>query len=93
MGGTARRSIDAEEFAELSQPIVGLPIAHAWRGHGSALFLELGRLHRVDLTRLVRRQKQSGNPKGEAGVMIEWSWRIERVVHVVRMLHAERRWH
>lgn len=50
----------------------GVPVSHVWRGHGSALFVELGRL-----TPTTRRDGSPGNPEGEIGLMIEWSWRIE----------------
>ena len=50
----------------------GLVLAHVWRGHGSALFVELGAL-----TPRLRRDGSPGEPKGEIGLMIEWSWRIE----------------
>jgi hypothetical protein len=46
-----------------------MPITHAWRGHGTALFLEFGEL---------RKSARERHPKGDAGVMIEWSWRVER---------------
>lgn len=69
------RVLGPDAFAERVHAIVGLPVSTAWRGHGSALFLELGELRaaapRLDLRRPARQQ-------GEAGVMIEWSWRIER---------------
>jgi hypothetical protein len=50
----------------------GMKVSHVWRGYGSALFLELG-----NLTPRKRRDGSLGNPKGEVGVMIQWSWRIE----------------
>ncbi|WP_155934976.1 hypothetical protein [Methylobacterium sp. 10] len=50
----------------------GLAVAHVWRGHGSALFVELGAL-----TSTTRRDGSPGQPEGEIGLMIEWSWRIE----------------
>ena len=50
----------------------GLAVGHVWRGHGSALFVELGAL-----TSTTRRDGSSGEPQGEIGLMIEWSWRIE----------------
>ncbi|TXN28458.1 hypothetical protein FV220_08560 [Methylobacterium sp. WL19] len=50
----------------------GLAVAHVWRGHGSALFVELGAL-----TSTTRRNGFPGQPEGEIGLMIEWSWRIE----------------
>ncbi|KAB1068489.1 hypothetical protein [Methylobacterium planeticum] len=50
----------------------GMPVSRVWRGYGSALFIELG-----TLTQRTRRDGSSGNPTGEIGLMIEWSWRIE----------------
>ena len=49
-----------------------LPVSHIWRGHGSALFIEIGAL-----TPRSRRNGSPGEPEGEIGLMIEWSWRIE----------------
>lgn len=66
------RVTDAD-FERRTAPLLGLPITHPWRGHGSALFLELGPLKRI------RRRRRAGHSlKGLAGVMIEWSWRVER---------------
>jgi hypothetical protein len=68
-----------EIFGAFASPVIGLPVSHVWRGYGSALFLEIGRLHQP------RRKNGSmlrpdGTPlqlRGEWTVMIEWSWRIE----------------
>jgi hypothetical protein len=49
-----------------------LPVSHVWRGHGSALFVELGRL-----TPSTRRDGTTGQAEGEIGLMVEWGWRIE----------------
>jgi hypothetical protein len=65
----AKKPISAEEFAAGIQPLIGLTVSRTWRGYGSALFLELGKLSRA--------YRRTGHPKGEAGVMIEWSWRVE----------------
>lgn len=54
------------------EALIGFPLSHIWRGHGSAIFLEFGRL-----TPRTRRNGEAGNPQGEFGLMIEWSWRIE----------------
>lgn len=59
-------------FDAYRQGIVGMRISLVWRGHGSAIFLELG-----DLSHAVRRDGSTGIAAGEYGVMIEWSWRIE----------------
>lgn len=57
-----------EEFHRLTRPLVGKPVSSTWRGHGSALFLELGRLHTSP--------RWTGE-KGDATVMVQWSWRVE----------------
>ena len=71
----ARTDGDAtREFTAFAAPLIGLPVSHVWRGHGSALFLEFGQLRPSNL---IRRDGSSGNPRGEMSLMIEWSWRIE----------------
>lgn len=59
-------------FLEFVQPLIGMPVSHVWRGYGSAIFLEFGRLYRTK-----RLSGTRGNDQGEVGLMIEWSWRIE----------------
>ena len=54
-----------EAEARLSE-LEGSEVTHAWRSHGSAIFLELGSLSEGD-----------GNSRGEQSIMIEWSWRFE----------------
>jgi hypothetical protein len=61
-------SISAGEFESLTRPLIGLPVSCPWRGCGSAIFLELGSLAR----------RPSRGSRGEASIMIEWSWRVER---------------
>jgi hypothetical protein len=56
----------------LRDALVGLPLSHLWRGYGSAIFLEFGLL-----APRIRPSGKVGNPKGEIGLMIQWSWRIE----------------
>jgi hypothetical protein len=58
--------------------LIGLPVSHVWRGYGSAIFLEFGRL-----TPRTYRSGKSGNPRGELGLMIQWSWRIENAVSIL----------
>lgn len=59
-------------FEIYRQGIVGLPLSSIWRGHGSAIFLEIGQLHPVQ-----RRDGSSGSARGDYTIMMEWSWRIE----------------
>jgi hypothetical protein len=64
---------DAKDaFSKFAAPLVGLEVSHVWRGHGSALFLEFGRLQPQ-----TRHDGSPGNSSGEMSLMIEWSWRIE----------------
>jgi len=64
--------ISLSEFDDLVSELVGMRVSHSWRGHGSAMFLELGRLRKVPL-----RRKGEFGLKGQATAMIEWDWRVE----------------
>lgn len=55
------------------EALIGKTVSHVWRGHGSAIFLEFGKL-----TPSTRKDTPPGQPVGELSLMIEWSWRIER---------------
>jgi len=61
-----------EAFASVAATLVGQPISYVWRGYGSALFIEIGKL----FPRL-RRNGSMGHPEGEVSLGVEWSWRIE----------------
>src|SRR5438046_2641291 len=58
--------------------LIGMPVSHIWRGHGSALFLEFG-----NLSNNVGGDGKVREPTGELGVMIEWSWRIEHAQSIL----------
>lgn len=60
-------------FETYRSALISQPLSALWRGHGSAIFLEFGRL-----SPQVRRDGSAANPRGGYTVMIEWSWRIER---------------
>lgn len=64
----ATTRISSEEFNSLVAPLIGLSVTRPWRGYGSAVFLELGRLRRV---------RSERGLKGRATVMVDWSWRVE----------------
>jgi hypothetical protein len=70
--GASLSNDDASVLQTFRDPLIGLPLSHLWRGAGSAIFLEFGRL-----AARTRRDGTPGNPRGEFGLMIEWSWRIE----------------
>ena len=55
--------------------LIGKQISHVWRGFGSAIFLEFGELSYDGL--LINDSNR--NPNGEVTLMIEWSWRVEKI--------------
>ena len=66
------------QFDEYRQALIGLEVSHVWRGYGSALFIEFGMLKPVR-----RLDGSEGNPNGELGLTVEWSWRIENKSSIV----------
>lgn len=63
-----RTPISRERFLALMAPAAGQPVSSTWRGHGSAVFLELGEL---------RHEPAYSHARGEITLMIQWSWRVE----------------
>lgn len=61
--------ITREQFRDLTRPLLGMPVSHAWRGYGSAIFLELSELSPSG--------RKRNNPDGAASLMVQWSWRVE----------------
>jgi hypothetical protein len=49
--------------------MIGLKLSYAWRGHGSAIFLEIGAL---------TQDAKRNHPVGEFSIMLDCSWRIEK---------------
>ena len=64
--------IKSDDFANLISSLKGERISHAWKGHGSAVFLELGKL--ADSGR---------NPRGDSTIALEWDWRIEDTREII----------
>ena len=61
-----------EAFGRFAASLVGLPISHVWRGYGSMLSIEFGKLQPV-----AKRDGTPLQPQGEVTLSVEWSWRIE----------------
>ena len=57
----------------IREAMLGLPISHAWHGHGSTIFLEFGALTPGNC----RRDGSVGNANGTMGLMLGCAWRIE----------------
>lgn len=79
------RSITTEEFLTTAGALVGLQVSRAWIGYGTAAILELGALR--------EEQGPDGRPfqKGEATLMVGWSWRVEGPWSVVFGATSSRR--
>jgi hypothetical protein len=60
-------------FEGYQRKLIGKSLSHYWRGFGSAIFLEFG-----ELRERTHRNGEPRNPCGEFGVMIQWSWRVEK---------------
>jgi hypothetical protein len=74
-------AIAPRQFRKLTLPVVGLRISKPWLGYANALFLELGALHFefYPLRRLgTGRKLKTKSLKGQAGVMIDSDWRVEK---------------
>jgi hypothetical protein len=78
IGGPSLSDSGVSALQIFRDALIGLPMSHFWRGYGSAIFLEFGRL-----TPRTRRSGKAGNPRGELGLMIQWSWRIENAASIL----------
>jgi hypothetical protein len=61
-----------EDFSALVSSLESKVVSHAWKGYGSAIFLELGTL-----------VPSKRHPSGEASISLEWDWRIESNTEIV----------
>lgn len=68
-----------ERFEVFVESLIDLPVSHIWRGYGSALFLEFGKL----TPRVLKTGRKLRNDSGEMGLSITWSWRIENENSIV----------
>ncbi len=62
--------LSEQEFRDCVRPLQGLEVSLAWKGYGSAIFLELGRLS-------APRNERGRHESGEACLSVEWDWRVE----------------
>jgi hypothetical protein len=76
---TVSRPLTRSSFKRLARPLVGLPVSRVWQSFEWALFLELGRLTwEAYSEKIAARLKRRGRWEGEAGLMLDAGWRIER---------------
>src|SRR5882724_10666570 len=69
-------ALPIEEVQTLIRPLIGLVVSLPWKGYGSAIFLELGRLAPLEYPR------QRHN-EGEACISVQWDWRVESKTKVL----------
>jgi len=74
---TTQKVITLEQFNEFFRSIINLPINLVWRGYGSAVFLEIGEISEKVIYN-TKRDKSRIVKEGQFGLMIEWSWRVEK---------------
>lgn len=58
------------KFQPLVKSLIGLPVALPWKGAGTTIFLELGKLGRLY-------SKHGHGRKGKACIAVFWDWRVE----------------
>ncbi len=61
----------AENLEIIRKDLIGLPVTLPWKGYGSTIFIELGRL--APFTYKGRERHK----RGEASISISWDWRVE----------------
>ena len=64
-----KEKITLADFAEFAAPLRGLPVSHVWRGYGTAVFVEFGKL---------TQHPKMNNPRGEFCLDLQFGWRVER---------------
>jgi len=75
------RPISPKQFQKITSPVIGLRVSKPWLGYANALFLELGALHVEPMPKLPsskRLKLKTKSLRGQAGVMIDSDWRVER---------------
>ena len=68
--------LSEQEFRDCVRPLQGMPVSLAWKGYGSAVFLELGQL-------LPPEGIRARHERGEACLAIAWDWRVENASSVL----------
>lgn len=67
-------------FEQVRLGMLGKPLSHLWRGHGTAIFLEIGEL--TPSTKM-RRDGSRMNDLGDFGIMLDCRWRIENATAII----------
>ncbi len=63
------------KFNSLTRSILGMEVTLPWKGHASAVFLELGRL--------TPREGRQRHDEGQACIWLVWEWRVEKRARIL----------
>jgi hypothetical protein len=64
-----RTALTVDEANLKLERLAHMPVSFAWKGYGTAIFLELGSLSSEGRRR---------HPKGEVTIYVSWDWRVEK---------------
>ena len=64
-----RTALTVDEANLELERLAHMPVSFAWKGYGTAIFLELGSLSSEGRRR---------HPKGEVSIYVSWDWRVEK---------------
>ena len=67
--------IPKDKFDKLVQPLIGLEVTRVWRGFGTALFVELGKLSKKSYR--LKSGKRKSFLVGQYSIFVGWDWRVE----------------
>jgi hypothetical protein len=71
-------AIESNNIDLYLQKCIGLPVSDVWRGIGSTIFIELGKLHKHSNGR-----KYNSKGVGDISLMFDCGWRLERKDSIV----------
>jgi len=63
------KTVNQSEFDDITRSFIGLALSRPWRGHGTALFSEVGPLFHT--------YERTERAKAERGLEFSWCWRVE----------------
>jgi hypothetical protein len=73
-------NVSKEEFYSFINPFLGIKVTNVWRGFGSALFLELGKLTKRSFA--LKDGSRKEYYEGKHTIFIGFGWRVERIASI-----------
>jgi len=78
---TISASISHSDFIEITRPIIGMRMTRPWLGYASAFLADFGKLHSETIK--FKNGKVRKIMKGQASIMLDCTWRLERTRTIV----------